>query len=83
MAISEPTTNHATREFTWRTRALTRELARADDLLQRSPSPILIQVRAQLAAAVQRGERGEVGAGEADALATMARLAIEALAGGR
>jgi hypothetical protein len=92
MATTKPTpapANHATREWTWRARALTRQLDRAGLLLQQQPGDAsLVEIRAILAAAVKRCERGEVGSGEADAIAALAQQALNATealarAGGR
>jgi hypothetical protein len=78
MTIAEPTRNTAAREFTWRARALERQVQRAEQLASLWPAdPVLGEIRDLLAAAVQRCERGEVGAGEADALATLARLTLD------
>ena len=83
MATPQPTRNHARREFTWRARGLNRQLARAELLLEQRPGDAtMTEIRDVLAAAIQRAERAEVGAGEGDALATIARLALD-LAGGR
>jgi hypothetical protein len=75
MATPDATTNAAAREFTWRARALTRQLRRAESLQAAA-------VRDQLTAAIARCERGRVSIAEASALAEMARLALD-LAEGR
>jgi hypothetical protein len=74
MTIAEPIPNHAAREFSWRTRALKRQLRRAEDLNA-------VAIRDQLAAAIGRCERGEVSSAEASALAEMARLALDLVEG--
>ena len=84
MTTTQATTNHARREWTWRARGLERQLERAEQFLRQQPGDeALITIRDLLAAAIQRCERGEVGTGEADAVATLARLALDARAGGR
>ena len=92
MATTKPTpapANHATREWTWRARGLNRQLDHANLLLQRRPGDAsLVESSAILAAAVERCQRGEVGSGEADAIAALAGLALNATealarAGGR
>ena len=80
MAETEHTTNRDPGEPAER---LIRALARVETLFQHCPSLILARVRAQLRAALGRCERGELGAGEAGAIACLARLTLEALAGGR